>query len=184
MTLTLNYCCCGCSLRQGTSIIAVYLLVSSIMLTVLSSIMLGNMDNGVDHYGRTAWGYDVLPFNNGREMSTILIYGIVGGIMQIILNSLLLVGVNKENKPLVSIWLGSYAVICGLGILSLVFSFYQYHINPNYQVGVLISIGLTMYFLLVVRSYLYSLADGHNRQQNSADVYNIENSNIKRMPLA
>ena len=36
MTLTVSHCCCGCSLRTGTIIIAVYLLVSSICASKLS----------------------------------------------------------------------------------------------------------------------------------------------------
>ena len=36
MALTVSYCCCGCSLRAGTKIIAVYLLVSSICACKLS----------------------------------------------------------------------------------------------------------------------------------------------------
>jgi len=43
--------------------------------------------------------------------------------------------------------------------------------------------GLNLYFLLVVRSYRYSLEDEYNRRQNAANVYVSEQSNIKRMPL-
>jgi len=103
--------------------------------------------------------------------------------MQTILNILLLVGVNKEKKTLVSVWLAAYVAIFVLSVLSLLLSFFQIFPNPYYQVGAVIGIGLILYFLLVVRSYHHSLLDGHNRQQNAADVYDTQNSNIKRMPL-
>jgi flagellar basal body-associated protein FliL len=117
-------------------------------------------------------------------MKVAFVSGIVGGILLTILNTLLLVGVHKEKKSLVSIWLVAYVVVFVLNVLLLVFSFFQFYANPYSQVGVVISIGLIMYFLLVVRSYHQSLADGHSRQQNAANVYHTENSNIKRIPLA
>ena len=48
---------------------------------------------------------------------------------------------------------------------------------------ILMSSGLNLYFLLVVRSYHQSLAAGHDRKQYAADLYDTENTNIKRMPL-
>jgi len=113
-----------------------------------------------------------------------LISGIVVGIIQTILNTLLLVGIQKEKKAFVNVWLSAYVVIFMLTVLSLVFSFFQFIYNPYYQVAAVINIGLLLYFLLVIRSYLHSLAGGCNPQQNAGYVYDTHSSNIKRMPLA
>jgi len=125
----------------------------------------------------------MLFVRNDRELRVALISGIIGGTVQLILNILLLVGVNKEKRNFVIIWLMAYVVIFGLSLLALVISFFQFPTNPFYQVAALINIGLNLYFLLVVRSYRYSLEDEYNRRQNAANVYVSEQSNIKRMPL-
>jgi type III secretory pathway component EscS len=146
--------------------------------------MLGYLNSGMDHHGQPLGMYNMLLLKSEEGLRVAYVFGIVAGILQAILNTLLLFGVHKENKILVSIWLAAYFVIFVQSVLLLVVSFFQYLPNPYYQVGAVIDIGLTMYFLLVVRSYRHSLADGHNRQQNAANLYYTENSNIKRMPLA
>jgi hypothetical protein len=146
--------------------------------------MLGYLNSGVDHPGQPIGIYSMLDLKTEEGLRVAYVFGIVAGILLAILNTLLLFGVHKEKKIFISIWLAAYFVIFVLSVLVLVGSFFQLYPNRYYQVRAVIDIGLTMYFLLVVRSYLHSLADGHNRQQNAANVYYTENSNIKRMPLA
>jgi positive regulator of sigma E activity len=146
--------------------------------------MLRYMDSDVDQHSRDIWGFKMLHFRNDRDLGEDFVFSIVLGIMLVIVNTLLIVGVHKEKKILVSAWLVAYVFFFALSVLSLCYSFFQYIVNPYDQVGAVMSIGLILYFLLVVRSYRHNLADGHNRQQNAANVYYTENSNIKRMPLA
>jgi CDP-diglyceride synthetase len=143
-----------------------------------------NLLKNEDHRRRIIWTYKMLHLRRDRDMKVAFASGIVGGIVLTILNTLLLVGIHKEKKHLVRIWLWAYFVFIVLSVLSLCFNFFQFFANPYRQVGAVISIGLTLYFLLVVRSYHQSLADGRSRQHNAANVYHTENSNIKRMPLA
>jgi hypothetical protein len=49
--------------------------------------------------------------------------------------------------------------------------------------GILISLVLQLYFLLVVRSFHNSPEAGYNIQRNAAEEYDTENCNIKGMPL-
>jgi len=183
MALTVSHCCCGCSLRTGTIIIAIYLLICSILLTSFSSVLLYSVSTDEDHHRDVVMENDLVLVKHNRELRMPLISGIIGGTIQMILNILLLVGVNKEKINLVIIWIMAYVVIFGLILMALVISFFQFPTSPFFQVVAVINIGLTLYFLLVVRSYHHSLADGYNKRENAANVYVSEQSNIKRMPL-
>ena len=48
---------------------------------------------------------------------------------------------HQEKSGIVIIWLVTYVVILGLGLLSFVISFFQVPTNPVYQVAAVISIG-------------------------------------------
>lgn len=183
MALTVNRCCCGCSLRTGTIIIAVYTLVCSGLLTVLSIALLCYISTDVPDGDHTYVGYDMLRVRNDPELKVALISGIVGGTVQSILNAVLLIGAYKEKKNVLIIWLVANTVIFGLSVLSFLISFFQFPVNPLFQVAAAFSIGLNLYFLLVVWSYHQSLAAGHDRKQYDANLYVTDNTVIKRMPL-
>lgn len=112
-----------------------------------------------------------------------LISIIVGSAVQSVLNSVLLLGVNKERRSLVLTWLVSYTIITGLCVLTFVTSFFQYPAEPVYQTLIFINIVLYVYFLLVVRSYHRSLPVGHHGQHNVTMVFGSEETNIKPVPL-
>jgi hypothetical protein len=49
--------------------------------------------------------------------------------------------------------------------------------------GILLSPGMNLYFLLIVRSYHHSLAAGYDKRKNAAYVFEKENTSIKPKPL-
>jgi len=124
-----------------------------------------------------------MPLENPIHLTAYLMSGIVSGAVQSILNALLLIGVFQKKRIFVTVWLVAHVVICGLGLLLFVNSFFQYATDRTLQVGLGISIGLHLYFLLVVWSFHKSPEAGYNTQRNAAYVDDNENYNIKRMSL-
>ncbi|XP_069679839.1 uncharacterized protein [Periplaneta americana] len=172
MTLSVDRCCCGCSLRTGTIIIGAYILTCSVVMTVFGSVCLAvvcELSHRQDFNVTREEDIPAQEITNEKEM---LISAIVVGAVQTIVNVLLLVGVKKEERRLVLVWLVSYVILFALSLLGLLTSFFQIPTNPSYQIATVINIGLYMYFLLVVRSYHRSLSAGviHQNMTMVVDV--------------
>ncbi|KAJ9581226.1 hypothetical protein L9F63_023593 [Diploptera punctata] len=174
MTLAVERCCCGCSVRVGTIIIAIYILTCSLLLTVFGCLFLGVFlyKDNEEFYKETKE-----QIKKGDIVVT-LVTTVIGGLIQVILNIVLLVGVKKESTCLVLVWLVSNIVLLVISFLMLIMSFFQSPTLPQYQVATVLTIALMLYFLLVVKSFYHTIQSTNMKEVNMA--YDIENENKKR----
>lgn len=158
-----------------------FLLTVALMTTVYASVVLGTYaevanddpkpyEYPMDYLDRL---HQRMTYEPGFKL--VLISTLVGSSIQCVLNSLLLLGVSKERRSLLLTWLVSYTILLGLCILGFVIGFFRVPFSPVYQIAVFVNIVLYTYFLLVVRSYRFTLPDG----QHAAMLIGGEETNIK-----
>ncbi|XP_064084068.1 uncharacterized protein LOC135199865 isoform X2 [Macrobrachium nipponense] len=128
---TLSSCCCGCSLRTGTLIIAILSLIFSLVglgfgiFAGVSGLTEGWLDVGID-------------------------------VVNIILAAVLIHGIRTERRPLVLVWVWATIVTV---ILTVALGIFIILLTSSLTAAVILFIfaAIQSYFILVVRSYAISL---------------------------
>jgi len=126
-----NACCCGCSLRSGSLAIGVIYLI----LAILAAI------NGI------------LQGINGNSQGWI---EMAVNLIQAILCVVLILGINKENRAMIMVWVWVSAILVAVSVIVAIMA----AIAGAIVVGIviLVVLGLQVYFIIVVRSHALTLA--------------------------
>jgi len=128
-------CCCGCTLRTGSMIIAVLNLIANIF----------NIANGAysavgpDHY-QGGW------------------VGVIVAILHLIVSILLIIGINKEKRNFIMIWVWVSIVVIVITLIVGVISIFSGGLSV--LIASIIAVLLWGYCVVVVRSYAISLGGG------------------------
>ncbi|XP_028163957.1 uncharacterized protein LOC114355357 [Ostrinia furnacalis] len=154
--------CCGCiELRTGCLIIGYLNLVFSaiaVIMTLILGVMVGVAVNDKDvQQALREQGH--FPTEAAAAVSVIAIIFVVLILLFLIFNIVFLVGVHQNKRGHVKAYLIFHVIFLILYTISFLASFASPPINGGDVASKLLSILLSIYFLLVIRSYYYKMGD-------------------------
>jgi len=126
-----SVCCCGCSLRSGSLAIGIVYLIFAI-LAAINGILQG--------IGGNSQGWIEMAIN----------------IIQAVLCVVLILGINKENRAMIMVWVWVSAIIVIVSGIVTIMAI----IGGFIVVGIilLVCLALQVYFIIVVRSHALTLS--------------------------
>lgn len=124
-------CCCGCSLRSGSLAIGIIYLI----LAILAAI------NGI------------LQGVNGNNQGWI---EMAINLIQAVLCVVLILGINKENRAMIMVWVWVSAIIVVVSVIVAIMAAIAGGII--FGVIILVFLSLQVYFIIVVRSHALTLS--------------------------
>nr|XP_049700427.1 uncharacterized protein LOC126055412 [Helicoverpa armigera] len=157
MALEFNKCCFCIELRTGCLIIGYLNLIGNIVMILLS--ILGLAAAGVV----TAQGKDEDVQAVGAVMFAVVAIMLVFLILFLAFTIVLLVGLHQYKRGHIKAYLIYALIFIVLYIIMFFASFASEHIVAGNVVRDLISILLSIYFLLVIRSYYLKMDDPANK---------------------
>ncbi|XP_068085714.1 uncharacterized protein [Anabrus simplex] len=166
MVLKVSQCCCGCSLKTGTIIVAVLQALGGSCLSVSMSVKAYRPGNITVFSGRNHGLTDeeVAQVNRyiralSADPKSICIALAVIGVIQLILSVLLLYGADRENPKLVRPWIFFSAIMTLLMIATyfafatLTFVLGLEGVGAAVLIGMVPASGILLYFIILVYSY-------------------------------
>jgi len=155
-----NFCCCGCSLRTGCLIIAG-------LGIALSLIQLIAYSAGIALIAPGAAAGGVGPIAG----IAIFISDIVVAVLMLILYIFLVVGVRKERPGYLAFWCIMEIVLTSIQIIQFILSLTRAS-GAQMQLFLIIngiSIGLAIYYIIVVNSYRLVLKEQQEEKKGSSN---------------
>ncbi|KAL0829052.1 hypothetical protein ABMA28_003918 [Loxostege sticticalis] len=162
--------CCGCiELRTGCLIIGYLNLVFS-LITIITTLVFGlavgiaiNDKNFQEQIKADPKFAEIAGSEATAVISAVAIVFVIILILFLAFNIVFLVGVHKDKRGHVKAYLIFHVIFLILYTISFLASFASPPINGGDVASKLLAIVLSIYFLLVIRSYYYKMADS-NRQ--------------------
>ncbi|XP_049875237.1 uncharacterized protein LOC126373225 [Pectinophora gossypiella] len=151
-SLVFDNCCCCIELRTGCLIIGYLNLVGDIILTILA--ILGLVAGGVV----AANGEDQSDKDGGVMIMVISVIFLLILLFFLAFTIVLLVGLHKNKRGHVKAYLIVSVICLVLSIIMFLASFAG-TVTASDIVSKLISFALSIYFILVIRSYYYKMDD-------------------------
>lgn len=168
MKVKVDQCCCGCTLRTGTILIAAYYIVSSSAvfgMCILGMSMVKHVTNNStglavnstesEGKGRSTTEETLTEYAATGLTTMFSMYAIFSA-LSIIINVILLVGAHKENLRLIYTWIVAHLIYLIVSVIGLISNMFMSLMNSSERVGsagsALLNIVLTFYFLVVVFS--------------------------------
>ncbi|XP_075976575.1 uncharacterized protein LOC142976883 [Anticarsia gemmatalis] len=155
MGCILDNCCFCIELRTGSLIIGYLSLIGSIILTLMAGIAMG-----LSGYYASEVTTDEQRLGAGILIG-ITVFILIIVLLNLIFSIVLLVGLHKYKRGHVKAYLIYTGIFIGLSILLFIASVST---NPNVQhiFRDILQIGLSIYFLIVIRSYYKRMNDPEN----------------------
>ncbi|KAJ9596486.1 hypothetical protein L9F63_012487 [Diploptera punctata] len=160
----LKNCCCGCSLKTGSILIASYYLVWCHFGLALIAPAFGNVGHSPEYYeGDTFKGFkdslDDAPYLINKGLLGSLLVSVVLGF---IVNIILIAAAATGNPKLILAWLFVHGVLLAIGsgaFIGLVFYGPDFTEAVRQTIVITINLFLSLYFMLVVMSYYKELTE-------------------------
>ncbi|KAJ9586392.1 hypothetical protein L9F63_019973 [Diploptera punctata] len=179
MKVKVDQCCCGCTLKTGTILIAAYYIVSSSAVFSMCILRMSMVKHGTnnstgpvidskitENKGKINKDEDTLTEYAAARLNTMFSIYAIFFAFSILINVMLLVGAHKENLRLIYIWIVAQLIYLIMSMIGLISNMFLSLMNSSEKVGsigsTLLNIVLTFYFLVVVFSYHEQIKD---RQQ-------------------
>ncbi|XP_069679598.1 uncharacterized protein [Periplaneta americana] len=178
MPLRVDQCCCGCTLRTGAVLIALYYIVGSLIILSLTTTGMyivnhsnfnktAEVVNSTDSTtlrGRGRGNYGDSPVAEYMAgVTAMFAFLMIYSVLSIMLNVMLLIGAHTENLRLIFMWIIAHVIYLVVTVLGLLTNLFMTLLNPDQRAGSvgtsLVNIVLTFYFLVVVGSYYQQLKD-------------------------
>lgn len=154
-----NFCCCGCSLRTGCLIIAGLGIALALIQLIAYSAGISLIATG--------------PANGGMTIAGLAIFisDIVVAVLMLILYIFLVVGVRKERPGYLAFWCIMEIVLTSIQIIQFILSLTRTS-GAQMQLFLIIngiSIGLAIYYIIVVNSYRLVLKEQQEEKKGSSN---------------
>ena len=130
---TIGQCCCGCTLKTGSLIIAIFSLVVNLLNLAMSiqAVTLGFYPSWVS---------------------------VIVDILYSIVSVLLIIGIQQEKRNFIMVWVWTSIVVVVINlIIGVISAIGLLWINA---IALFINIIILVYFIVVVRSYAISIGEG------------------------